>query len=85
MHDGPEWFHSKRYGLGTGLPCSWQGWAVFLIFLALIFGGAYFIAPMGEMIFIAYVLPITAIFMVIAIKTTRGGWKWRWGKDEDTW
>jgi hypothetical protein len=24
------WFRAKRYGLGWGLPCSWQGWAFFL-------------------------------------------------------
>ena len=32
MSDGPEWFAPKRYGYGSGLPISWQGWAVLLGF-----------------------------------------------------
>jgi len=31
---------------------------------------------------VAGFIPLTAAFMVIAAKTTRGGWRWRWG-DED--
>ena len=32
---------------------------------------------MGSMIFTA-----TAIFLLIAAKTTRGGWRWRWGDSD---
>ena len=27
MTDDSEWFAPKRYGIGAGLPISWQGWA----------------------------------------------------------
>jgi hypothetical protein len=30
---GRYWFRAKRSGLGWGLPCSWQGWTFFLIWL----------------------------------------------------
>ena len=35
MSDGPEWFAPKRYGYGSGLPISWQGWVLTLGFVAL--------------------------------------------------
>jgi hypothetical protein len=73
-----EWFAPKRYGLGTGRPISWQGWVVLLVFLAIVIGATQFFNrnpwAMGSMLFTA-----TAIFLVIAAKTTRGGWRWRWG------
>ena len=28
------WFPAKRYGWGWGLPATWQGWAVLIIYLA---------------------------------------------------
>ncbi|MCM8558175.1 hypothetical protein [Sphingomicrobium sediminis] len=81
------WFYAKRYGYGTGLPRTWQGWLVTALFIALILIGAAFIAPLSQLAFIAYVIPLTLAFLVIAAKTTSGGWKWRWGKDREggTW
>ena len=34
--DGPEWFAPKRYGYGSGLPISWQGWAITIAFVAIV-------------------------------------------------
>ena len=36
MSEGPEWFAPKRYGYGSGMPISWQGWAVTLGFAAVV-------------------------------------------------
>ena len=36
---GPEWFAAKRYGLGSSLPISWQGWVVLLVFIAGVWSG----------------------------------------------
>ena len=36
MTDGPEWFAPKRYGFGSGLPISWQGWALTVAFGAVV-------------------------------------------------
>ena len=33
--DGPEWFAPKRFGYGSGLPISWQGWAITVAFMAI--------------------------------------------------
>jgi hypothetical protein len=79
--DGPEWFAPKRFGYGSGLPISWQGWTITIGFVAISVALAL---RFGEkpMLFIAALVPITAAFLVIVAKTTRGGWRWRWGKDD---
>ncbi len=80
MSDG-EWFEAKRYGYGAGLPISWQGWAVTALFLAVVIGSAF---TLGEMPIatLALVVPATVSFVVICARTTRSGWRWRWG-DKD--
>ena len=81
MADGPEWFAHKNYGYGAGLPISWQGWALTLVFAALVVGiGVEF--QDRPFIMFAIIVPLTVLLLVIAARTTRGGWRWRWG-DED--
>lgn len=81
MSDGPEWFAAKRYGYGAGSPISWQGWAITLayVFLAAVLGLAFARKPL---MFVVIMIPLTVLFSTIAAKTTRGGWRWRWG-DKD--
>jgi hypothetical protein len=81
VSDGPEWFAPKRYGLGSGQPISWQGWLVTLVYAAAMVGAAFFLRN-NRLQMIAIFIPLTAVFLVISAKTTRGGWRWRWG-DED--
>lgn len=82
MSDGPEWFAPKRYGYGSGLPISWQGWAVFIGFLAVTILSAIFLVARSLLAFLAVVLPLTAIFILITRNSTRGGWRWRWGEED---
>jgi len=81
MSDGPEWFAPKRYGYGSGLPISWQGWAVTIGFVASV---AILVRLFQDepIRLIASLAPVMAAFLVICARTTRGGWRWRWG-DED--
>src|SRR5436190_1565879 len=37
MSDGPEWFAPKRYGYGSGIPISWQGWTVTAAYIAIVY------------------------------------------------
>ena len=30
------WFKAKKYGYGCGLPVTWQGWLVFIIYILFI-------------------------------------------------
>jgi hypothetical protein len=79
--DRPQWFAPKRYGFGSGPPISWQGWLVTLTYSAIVIGVA--VAVRHEPLkLVAIVIPLTAVFLTICARTTRGGWRWRWG-DED--
>jgi len=79
MSDEPEWFAPKRYGIGSGLPISWQGWVVLLAYLALL-GLASFLIPISWVGYACAVVMLTTVLTLICMKTTRGGWHWRWGK-----
>ena len=79
MTDGPEWFDAKRYGYGAGLPIAWQGWVVLLGYIAVI-GLAALLLEAKPVAVIAIVVPATMILLLITARTTRGGWRWRWGQ-----
>jgi hypothetical protein len=81
MSDGPEWFAPKRYGYGAGAPISWQGWAITIVFVLLTAALAVTFVR-KPLVFVAITVPLTVLFSTIAAKTTRGGWRWRWG-DKD--
>jgi hypothetical protein len=78
---GPEWFAPKRYGLGSSLPISWQGWVVLLVFIA----GVCLATLLIRRSMVAYfsvVAVLIAGLLTICARTTRGGWRWRWGEDD---
>ncbi len=82
MSDRPEWFAAKRYGLGAGFPMAWQGWVLTLVYLAIVVGGALLLAERSPWAFGSITFTVTAIFLLIAARTTRGGWRWRWGNED---
>ena len=81
MNDNPEWFAPKRYGYGAGLPISWQGWTVMLGFIAIALLDGLFFAT-RPLVLIAILIPAIAVLLVITARTTRGGWRWRWGEED---
>lgn len=78
MSDEPEWFLPTRYGYGSGLPIAWQGWALILGYIAVL-AAASLLIPHSLVVYAAVVVSITIILFVICARTTRGGWRWRWG------
>ena len=82
MNDRPEWFSAKRYGYGTALPISWQGWLVMAIYFAIVLGAAFLFAR-KPLILLSIIIPASVIFVAIAARTTKGGMRWRWGGDPD--
>lgn len=82
MSDGPEWFAPKRYGYGAGSPISWQGWALLAGYIALIGVAGFLIPRITWLGYASIVVMLTVAFSVIAARTTRGGWHWRWGEKE---
>ncbi|MFL6728798.1 MAG: hypothetical protein ACJ8FF_09170 [Sphingomicrobium sp.] len=81
MTDNPEWFAPKRYGYGASLPISWQGWAVMLVFIAAV-GAIAFLFGDRPVVLVALFVPLALLLILITARTTRGGWRWRWG-DQD--
>ena len=81
MRDRPEWFNPHFYGMGTGWPIAWQGWVVLAAFFAITAGATAAFARQ-PLILASILVPTVAILLVITARTTRGGWRWRWGKDD---
>jgi hypothetical protein len=81
MSEESEWFAPKRYGYGAGLPISWQGWTVMLAYIAIV---GVVAARYGDkpLVALAIVIPLTTVLLVITARTTRGGWRWRWGEED---
>ena len=78
MSTGPEWFEPKSYGYGSGLPIAWQGWVVLGLYLAVVFVAIWLFQKQPLAIF-AILVPATALLLLVTARTTRGGWRWRWG------
>jgi len=81
MSEDRDWFAPKRYGYGAGLPISWQGWALLLGYLALL-GVSSLLLPRTWIGYASVVTMLTAVFIVIVARTTKGGWRWRWGEKD---
>ena len=76
-----DWFAPKRFGIGAGKPLSWQGWLLTLGYIALIIG-AVFLFLKSLLVLFALLIPATVAFVIISANTTRGGWRWPWGKGD---
>ena len=72
------WFPAKRFGWGWSLPITWQGWLVFLVYIALITAALIF-KPEEKLLLYLFIVVITV--MLIAVCWVKGEPpKWRWGK-----
>ena len=78
MTQGPEWFAPKRYGYGAGLPIAWQGWALLSAYMAIVGLATWLLAAVPIALF-AVTISATFLLLLIASRTTRGGWRWRSG------
>ena len=81
MSDEPEWFAHKRYGYGAGLPISWQGWALTIAYVGLMILASLYIRR-SPVAYFSIVVMLTAALIAIAARTTKGGWRWRWGDSD---
>ena len=76
------WFRAKRYGWGWGLPLTWQGWAVFAVFITLLVSNGLVFPPRTALpAFMSGVLGLTLI--LVAVCWLKGEPpRWRWGDDD---
>lgn len=84
--NGRDWFAARRYGYGAGLPIARQGWALLAGYLALMLPATLLVTrqqPDARLAGIALMVLATTAFVTIAARTTRGGWRWRWGSGRD--
>jgi hypothetical protein len=81
MADG-DWFAPKVFGIGSGPPITWQGWALTGIFFASTVVAGVLLMPRHHVIFIAVLVILVLGFSAIAAQHTQGGWHWRWGNDD---
>ena len=73
------WFPAKTFGWGWGLPCAWQGWVVFLSFLALVGLAAMRFPPATEEAgFTVCLMILIALFVLICWLKGEPP-RWRWG------
>lgn len=71
------WFPAKRYGWGWGPPQTWQGWAVFLVWLAAIPIAALRLMPHHRVGFVIFVFAMVVLLLVICYaKGEPPGWRW---------
>ena len=81
MSDDRDWFAPKRFGSGAGLPISWQGWLLTLGYVALLLLSTLLVRY-SWIGYASVVTRLTVVVIVICARTTRGGWRWRWGEKD---
>ena len=76
---GKPWFAPKRFGYGSGLPISWEGWVVLALFIAGTLAAA--LLTQGALRIGLFVLLVVVLMAICAAKTD-GGWRWRSGGED---
>ena len=75
------WFPAKRYGWGWGLPVTWQGWLVLLVYVSGLVASSICIRPArAPFVYGISVLALTGA--LVGICWAKGEKpRWRWGGD----
>jgi hypothetical protein len=80
--DRKYWFPAKRYGWGWGPPVTWQGWAVFLGWFAVLISGTVYFIPRRPAAFVVFTLAMG--LLLVAIGYLKGEPpRWRWGDRDE--
>jgi hypothetical protein len=77
-----DWFAPKRFGYGTGLPIAWQGWVVMTAYMIVVALCAVGLMPRHPLVTLAVLSVATLVLITVSAQHTRGGWHWRWGREE---
>jgi uncharacterized membrane protein YhaH (DUF805 family) len=74
----PYWFHAKRYGWGWGLPATWQGWIVLILWIAIVTAGSAWLAPQSLLLFYLFLAVMCAVLLSLCFAKGEPP-RWRWG------
>lgn len=81
------WFKQKRFGFGS-VPVTWEGWTLTGVYVLTLVALSYWLTEGARaddprlLTFSVLAGGATLIFLVISWRTTEGGWRWRWGKND---
>lgn len=74
------WFRAKRYGLGWGLPLSWQGWTFFLTWLLILPLGLLVLTPGSQPVRFAFIAAMVSLLLLVCYwKGDPAGRRWNNG------
>ena len=74
------WFPAKRYGWGWGLPFSWQGWVVLVVYFGLLGLGVLLFRPHRVPYYFLTYVGFLNVLLLITCWLKGEPPKWRWGK-----
>lgn len=72
------WFRAKRYGWGWGLPATWQGWLVFLVWIAGFVLAIRYLIPRNFYVHLAFAVAMVGLLLAICYKKGEPP-RWRFG------
>lgn len=79
----PYWFPAKRYGWGWGFPSAWQGWATFIVFIAVVSILPFVIDPNdNSLLFSASIVGLSGVFVGVCYAKGEPP-KWQWGNPKN--
>lgn len=76
--DQQYWFPAKRYGWGWGPPTRWQGWAVLIAWILVLFGGIVELGPGHPMMRAAFIGGMLVVILLVCYLKGEPP-RWRWG------
>ena len=77
------WFPAKRYGWGWGLPITWQGWVVMIVWTLVVIVVAPFAGPNKHPALFALFMGVMLAILVAICYAKGEPPRWRWGDRDD--
>jgi hypothetical protein len=72
------WFGAKRYGYGWGLPITWEGWVVFVLWLAAFIFAKRYLVPRNLYAHLAFAVAMVGLLLSICYAKGEPA-RWRFG------
>ena len=82
LFDEKPWFRQRRFGIGA-TPDTIEGWVFVGLYLLFVAGMVLWFDPdAGPSPAACWIIlgTVSAVFLLVTWRKTKGGWRWRWGK-----